>query len=147
MLPTHVDLVVFASWWIAFSSGRKKVVSEFRALVSSFPEAMGSMQSQLHKCKEAATNAHSVRADMLSLSSIIDRMVGRVWLCYTCKKLNACHNFFWLDAGERVWKFVISVQGPNCRDTEVASYGTINLSDEIFLFLSVLFKNRYLIEK
>ncbi|KAG6597033.1 E3 ubiquitin-protein ligase BRE1-like 1, partial [Cucurbita argyrosperma subsp. sororia] len=54
--------------------GRKKIVSEFRALVSSFPEAMGSMQSQLHKCKEAATNAHSVRADMLSLSSIIDRM-------------------------------------------------------------------------
>ncbi|XP_022944813.1 E3 ubiquitin-protein ligase BRE1-like 1 [Cucurbita moschata] len=54
--------------------GRKKIVSEFRALVSSFPEAMGSMQSQLHKFKEAATNAHSVRADMLSLSSIIDRM-------------------------------------------------------------------------
>ncbi|XP_008437811.1 E3 ubiquitin-protein ligase BRE1-like 1 isoform X2 [Cucumis melo] len=54
--------------------GRKKIVSEFRALVSSFPEAMGSMQSQLHKYKEAASDVHSVRADMQSLSSIIDRM-------------------------------------------------------------------------
>lgn len=54
--------------------GRKKIVSEFRALVSSFPDAMGSMQSQLHKYKEAASDVHSVRADMQSLSSIIDRM-------------------------------------------------------------------------
>ncbi|XP_011650648.1 E3 ubiquitin-protein ligase BRE1-like 1 isoform X2 [Cucumis sativus] len=54
--------------------GRKKIVSEFRALVSSFPEAMGSMQSQLHKYKEAASDVHSVRADLQSLSSIIDRM-------------------------------------------------------------------------
>ena len=61
-----------------FSSGRKKIVSEFRALVSSFPEAMGSMQSQLHKYKEAASDVHSVRAFMQSLSSIIDRMVGGV---------------------------------------------------------------------
>ncbi|XP_022924474.1 E3 ubiquitin-protein ligase BRE1-like 1 isoform X1 [Cucurbita moschata] len=54
--------------------GRKKIVSEFRALVSSFPEAMGSMQNQLHKYKEAASDVHSVRAFMQSLSSIIDRM-------------------------------------------------------------------------
>ncbi|CAK9319213.1 unnamed protein product [Citrullus colocynthis] len=54
--------------------GRKKIVSEFRALVSSFPEAMGSMQSQLHKYKEAASDVHSVRADLQSLTSIIDRM-------------------------------------------------------------------------
>ncbi|XP_022145595.1 E3 ubiquitin-protein ligase BRE1-like 1 [Momordica charantia] len=54
--------------------GRKKIVSEFRALVSSFPEAMGSMQSQLHKYKEAASDVHSVQADVQSLSSVIDRM-------------------------------------------------------------------------
>ncbi|KAI4354748.1 hypothetical protein L6164_003591 [Bauhinia variegata] len=55
--------------------GRKQVIAEFKSLVSSFPEEMGSMQSQLSKYKEAASDIHSLRADVQSLSTILDRKV------------------------------------------------------------------------
>ncbi|KAL7203819.1 hypothetical protein ACSBR2_016965 [Camellia fascicularis] len=53
--------------------GRKEIIAEFKSLVSSFPEDMGSMQSQLRKYKEAASDVHSLRANVQSLSTILDR--------------------------------------------------------------------------
>ncbi|XP_021892764.1 E3 ubiquitin-protein ligase BRE1-like 1 [Carica papaya] len=53
--------------------GRKEILSEFKALVSSFPEEMSAMQGQLSKYKEAAVDIHSLRADVQSLFSILNR--------------------------------------------------------------------------
>ncbi|GFS39294.1 histone mono-ubiquitination 1 [Actinidia rufa] len=53
--------------------GRKEIITEFKALVSSFPEDMGSMQSQLSTYKETASDIHSLRADVQSLSTVLDR--------------------------------------------------------------------------
>ncbi|XVF33573.1 hypothetical protein REPUB_Repub17cG0180000 [Reevesia pubescens] len=53
--------------------GREEIIAEFKSLLSSFPEQMSSMQSQLGKYKEAAVDIHSLRADVQSLSSILDR--------------------------------------------------------------------------
>lgn len=53
--------------------GRKDIIAEFKALVSSFPDDMGRMQSQLSKYKEAASDVHSLRADVQSLSNVLDR--------------------------------------------------------------------------
>ncbi|XP_057492355.1 E3 ubiquitin-protein ligase BRE1-like 1 [Actinidia eriantha] len=53
--------------------GRKEIITEFKALVSSFPEDMGSMQSQLSTYKETASDIHSLRADVQSLSTVFDR--------------------------------------------------------------------------
>ncbi|XP_039034317.1 E3 ubiquitin-protein ligase BRE1-like 1 isoform X1 [Hibiscus syriacus] len=53
--------------------GRKEIIVDFKNLLSSFPEAMSSMQSQLGKYKEAAVDIHSLRADVQSLSNILDR--------------------------------------------------------------------------
>ncbi|KAK7293410.1 hypothetical protein RJT34_16275 [Clitoria ternatea] len=55
--------------------GRKQIIAEFKSLVSSFPDEMGSMQSQLSKHKESASDIHSLRADVQSVSSIFDRKV------------------------------------------------------------------------
>ncbi|TYI15077.1 hypothetical protein ES332_A08G163000v1 [Gossypium tomentosum] len=52
--------------------GRKEIVADFKSLLSSFPEAMSSMQSQLGNYKEAAVYIHSLQADVQSLSSISD---------------------------------------------------------------------------
>lgn len=56
--------------------GRKEIIAEFKALVSSFPQDMGSMQRQLSKYKEAASDVNSLRADVQSLSTVLDRKVG-----------------------------------------------------------------------
>ncbi|GMJ01421.1 REDUCED DORMANCY 4, histone mono-ubiquitination 1 [Hibiscus trionum] len=53
--------------------GRKEIIADFKNLLSSFPEAMSSMQSQLGKYKEAAADIHSLRADVQSLSNILDK--------------------------------------------------------------------------
>ncbi|KAG8391552.1 hypothetical protein BUALT_Bualt01G0199500 [Buddleja alternifolia] len=55
--------------------GRKEIIAEFKALVSSFPEKMGSMQNQLTKHKEAAADIHSLRANVQSLTHIQSRKV------------------------------------------------------------------------
>ncbi|KAE8702018.1 epoxide hydrolase 2 [Hibiscus syriacus] len=55
--------------------GRKEIIADFKNLLSSFPEAMSSIQSQLGKYKEAVADIHSLRADVQSLSSILDRKV------------------------------------------------------------------------
>ena len=59
-----------------FISGRKEIIAEFKALVSSFPEDMGSMQSQLSTYKETASDIHSLRANVQSLSTVLDRKVS-----------------------------------------------------------------------
>nr|XP_043623926.1 E3 ubiquitin-protein ligase BRE1-like 1 isoform X2 [Erigeron canadensis] len=53
--------------------GRKEIIAKFRAFVSSFPEDMGSMQTELRKHKEASSDVHSLRANVQSLSNILDR--------------------------------------------------------------------------
>lgn len=58
------------------TSGRKEIIAEFKALLSSFPDNMGTMQNQLRKYKEAASDVHSLRADVQSLSSVLERKVS-----------------------------------------------------------------------
>ncbi|MBA0854307.1 hypothetical protein Goshw_028916 [Gossypium schwendimanii] len=58
--------------------GRTEIIADFKSLLSSFPEAMSSMQSELGKYKEAAVDIHSLRADVLSLSSILDRKAKEI---------------------------------------------------------------------
>ncbi|GMY23299.1 E3 ubiquitin-protein ligase BRE1-like 1 isoform X1 [Fagus crenata] len=41
--------------------GRKEIIAEFRTLLSSFPEEMSTMQSELSKYKETASDVHSLR--------------------------------------------------------------------------------------
>ncbi|KAF5191065.1 E3 ubiquitin protein ligase [Thalictrum thalictroides] len=53
--------------------GRKEIITEFKALVSSFPKKMSIMQSQLRNYKEAASEIHSLRAEVQSLSNILTR--------------------------------------------------------------------------
>uniref|UniRef100_A0A2N9EF63 E3 ubiquitin protein ligase n=1 Tax=Fagus sylvatica TaxID=28930 RepID=A0A2N9EF63_FAGSY len=55
--------------------GRKEIIAEFRTLLSSFPEEMSTMQSELSKYKETASDVHSLRADVQSLSGILERKV------------------------------------------------------------------------
>ncbi|XP_042038402.1 E3 ubiquitin-protein ligase BRE1-like 1 isoform X4 [Salvia splendens] len=52
--------------------GRKEIIAEFKVLVSSFPEKMGRMQNQLAKHKETAADIHSLRADVESLTNILN---------------------------------------------------------------------------
>ncbi|CAI9781612.1 unnamed protein product [Fraxinus pennsylvanica] len=53
--------------------GRKEIITEFKGLISSFSEKMGSMQNQFSKYKEDASDVHSLRADVKSLANILDR--------------------------------------------------------------------------
>ncbi|CAJ2669905.1 unnamed protein product [Trifolium pratense] len=53
--------------------GRKEIIAEFKSLLSSFPDEMGSMQSQLTKYKESASDLHSLHANVHSISSILDQ--------------------------------------------------------------------------
>ncbi|XP_040961713.1 E3 ubiquitin-protein ligase BRE1-like 1 isoform X3 [Gossypium hirsutum] len=53
--------------------GRKEIIAEFKSLLSSFPEEMSLMQSQLGKYKEAVVDIHSLRADVQSLYTTLDR--------------------------------------------------------------------------
>ncbi|GFP80931.1 E3 ubiquitin-protein ligase bre1-like 1 [Phtheirospermum japonicum] len=55
------------------ASKEPEIIAEFKALVSSFPEKMGSMQNQLAKHKETAADIHCLRAHVESLTSILDR--------------------------------------------------------------------------
>lgn len=49
---------------------------EFKSLLATFPKEMESMETQLSKYKESASDIHSLRADVQSISSILDRKVG-----------------------------------------------------------------------
>ncbi|RVW20060.1 E3 ubiquitin-protein ligase BRE1-like 1 [Vitis vinifera] len=61
--------------------GRKEIIAEFKALLSSFPDNMGTMQNQLRKYKEAASDVHSLRADVQSLSSVLERKNAKASGC------------------------------------------------------------------
>ncbi|XP_010264387.1 PREDICTED: E3 ubiquitin-protein ligase BRE1-like 1 isoform X2 [Nelumbo nucifera] len=58
--------------------GRKEVIAEFKAFVSSFPKEMGIMQSQLNEYKEATCDVHSLRAEVQSLSIILNRKANEL---------------------------------------------------------------------
>ncbi|KAK3145020.1 hypothetical protein QOZ80_4AG0321460 [Eleusine coracana subsp. coracana] len=58
--------------------GRNKVISEFRALVSSIPREMGAMQRELSRHKDASLDLHSLRAEVHSLSSILTRKEQKI---------------------------------------------------------------------
>ncbi|KAM3333822.1 hypothetical protein ACQJBY_028740 [Aegilops geniculata] len=53
--------------------GRNQIISEFKALVSSLPGEMGAMQTELSKCKDDASELHSLRAGVHSVSDILAR--------------------------------------------------------------------------
>ncbi|XP_058089186.1 E3 ubiquitin-protein ligase BRE1-like 1 [Magnolia sinica] len=55
--------------------GWKEIIAEFKGLLSSLPKDMDVMQSRLSEYKEAALEVHSLRAEVQSLSNIIDRKV------------------------------------------------------------------------
>lgn len=44
-------------------------------MLSSFPDEMGTMQNQLSKFKESASDVHSLRAHVKSISKILERKV------------------------------------------------------------------------
>ncbi|KAL2234061.1 UNVERIFIED_CONTAM: E3 ubiquitin-protein ligase BRE1-like 1, partial [Sesamum indicum] len=58
---------------ISLVTGRREIIAEFKALVSSFPEKMGSMQNHLAKHKESAADIHRLRANVKSLTDVIGR--------------------------------------------------------------------------
>ncbi|KAK1303934.1 E3 ubiquitin-protein ligase BRE1-like 1 [Acorus calamus] len=53
--------------------GRREVIAEFKEMVSSFPKDMEIIQSQLNHFKASASEIHSLRAEVQSLSNILDR--------------------------------------------------------------------------
>lgn len=57
-------------------SGRREIITDFKALLATFPEEMEMMQSQLSKFKEDAVDIHSLRAEVQSLTSILNGKVG-----------------------------------------------------------------------
>lgn len=59
-------------------SGRKEIIHEFKALVSSLPKDMGIMQSEIDKNKVAAVELNSLRAEVQSLSSMLHRKVRKL---------------------------------------------------------------------
>lgn len=74
--------------------GRKEIIAEFKGLVSSFPNKMGTMQSQLRRYKETASGVHSLRADVQFLSSVLDR------------KVSVCFFFFFFSISFCLVKFL-----------------------------------------
>ncbi|MQL95384.1 hypothetical protein Taro_028054 [Colocasia esculenta] len=53
--------------------GRKEIISEFKDMISSLPKDMETMQNQLAKHKGDASEIHSLRAEVRSVASILDR--------------------------------------------------------------------------
>ncbi|KAK4414625.1 E3 ubiquitin-protein ligase BRE1-like 1 [Sesamum alatum] len=56
--------------------GRREIIAEFKALVSSFPEKMGRMQNHLAKHKETAADIHRLRANVESLTDVLGRKIS-----------------------------------------------------------------------
>jgi E3 ubiquitin-protein ligase BRE1 len=103
------------------------VIAEFKALVSSFPEEMGSMQSQLSNFKEASSDIHSLRADVQSLSTVLDRKVGAFW----------CMHLYVLNLNQlKVTKICFLKQGKQCGS--LSSRSTSQIA-EIHKLQSVVF--------
>lgn len=73
-------------------------------MVSSFPEEMGSMQRQLSTYKEAASDIHYLRAEVQSLSAVLDRKVGALWCVCAFRFLSSVEGLkaLFSGAGKRV---------------------------------------------
>ncbi|KAI3815986.1 hypothetical protein L1987_15670 [Smallanthus sonchifolius] len=54
---------------------KKEIIANFRTFVSSFPQYMGIMQTQLREYKEASSYVQSLHDNVQSLTAILDRMV------------------------------------------------------------------------
>ncbi|KAH9625585.1 hypothetical protein KSS87_001455 [Heliosperma pusillum] len=67
--------------------GRKEIISNFREFVSSFPEDMSSMQSNLRKYKDTASDVHSLRAESQSFSNILTRKAKEL-VTLSCKSVD-----------------------------------------------------------
>ncbi|KAK4755645.1 hypothetical protein SAY87_009402 [Trapa incisa] len=52
--------------------GRQEIITDFKALLTTFPEEMELMQTQLSKYKADAVDIHLLKADVQSLSNIIN---------------------------------------------------------------------------
>eukprot|EP01018_Ginkgo_biloba_P001761 Gb_15023 [translate_table: standard] len=63
-------------------SGRKDIITEFKVMVSTLHKEMGMMQAHLNKFKETACEVHSLRAEVHSLTIILNRKSGE------CKNLS-----------------------------------------------------------
>uniref|UniRef100_A0A7N0VA89 E3 ubiquitin protein ligase n=1 Tax=Kalanchoe fedtschenkoi TaxID=63787 RepID=A0A7N0VA89_KALFE len=64
--------------------GRKEIIAEFKAMLSSFPKKMSLMQKQLSKHKETTTDVHSLRGDVQALTFVLDRKMQELrTLCAT----------------------------------------------------------------
>ncbi|KAJ3680554.1 hypothetical protein LUZ60_016832 [Juncus effusus] len=53
--------------------GRKQIIAEFKALVASLPNEMSVMQNELTKYKNISSELHLMRAEVHSLTSILNR--------------------------------------------------------------------------
>jgi hypothetical protein len=83
--PSFLDICTLK--YSAFGiSGRKQIIVEFKALVSSLPNEMAIVQSELNKYKEAASDLHLLRAEVQSLSSMLKRKVRFLNKLYTAIK-------------------------------------------------------------
>ncbi|CAN6477956.1 unnamed protein product [Victoria cruziana] len=58
--------------------GRRDVIADFKVRVSSLHKDMDTMQRELNKYKEAALDIHSLRAEVQSLSSILNRKTNEL---------------------------------------------------------------------
>ena len=51
------------------------------------------MQSQLSNFKEASSDIHSLRADVQSLSAVMDMKVGAFWCMHLCVKFKSVKGY------------------------------------------------------
>ncbi|XP_020263508.1 E3 ubiquitin-protein ligase BRE1-like 1 [Asparagus officinalis] len=58
--------------------GRKEIIAEFKSLVASLPKDMAVMQRELNRYKEASLEIHCLRAEVQSLSNILNRKVRQL---------------------------------------------------------------------
>ncbi|PKU66038.1 E3 ubiquitin-protein ligase BRE1-like 1 [Dendrobium catenatum] len=58
--------------------GRKEIIAGFKEHVSSLPKEMVAMQSELEKLKDSSSEIHCLRAQVQSLSAILQREVDKL---------------------------------------------------------------------
>ncbi|KAL0923755.1 hypothetical protein M5K25_007826 [Dendrobium thyrsiflorum] len=81
------ELPKFIHDWIAMETkveetlrelGRKDIIAGFKELVSSLPKEMVAMQSELEKLKDSSSEIHCLRAQVQSLSALLQREVDKL---------------------------------------------------------------------
>lgn len=108
------------------SSEKKDEVAEFKLTVSSLHKEMRMMQQQLNQYKEAACGAHALRAEVQSLSAILDRKTSEC-KCLTekvadqCVEINAIKDEVrFLQESEQELKLILEMYGRESTDTREA---------------------------